>query len=82
MANELKDSYRKIFLRTGLDDLDNLSSRREGFVDKDAKEIACDELIGNPTNNFLADNFNGELDLLLEKDDARIRQILKINVNN
>ena len=81
MANELKDSYRNIFLRTGLGVLDNLSSRKEGYVDTDAKEITCDRLMGNPTNDYLRDNFDPELDILLEKDDARLRQILKITEN-
>jgi hypothetical protein len=81
MANTLKDSYRKIFLRTGLDILDNLSSRKEAYVDSDAKEISCENLIGNPFNQFLKDNFDPEQDLLLEKDDVRLRMILKIKEN-
>ena len=81
MANTLKDSYRKIFLRTGLDMLDNLSSRKDQYIDKDAKIIMCDNLIGNPFNQFLKDNYNEELDLLLEKDDPRLSMILQIIEN-
>ena len=82
MDEELKDSYRKIFLRTGLDLLDNLTSRKEEYVDKDAKVITCQELFGNPTNDFLRDNFDSSLDLLLEKDDSRMSKILNIVATN
>ena len=78
MANTLKDSYRNIFLRTGLDMLDNLSSRKEEYVDTDAKDITCESLIGNPFNTYLRDFYDEDLDLLLEKDDARLSMILSI----
>lgn len=81
MANELKDSYRYIFLRTGLDLLDNLSSRKPEYVDKDAKLIKCDQLVGNPFNQYLKENFDPNLDLLLEKDDPRLPLILQILEN-
>lgn len=81
MANTLKDNYRTIYLRTGLDLLDNLSSRKEAYVDKDAKVIRCDRLMGNPFNTYLRDFYDEEQDLLLEKDDVRLRMILQIIEN-
>lgn len=81
MANTLKDNYRTIYLRTGLDLLDNLSSRKEKYVDKDAKVIRCDRLMGNPFNTYLRDFYDEKQDLLLEKDDVRLRMILQIIEN-